>query len=54
MRSDEAQQDLEERERFWEERLNDWDALHGHENLIWWMELDKAMQNGFMPTREKT
>lgn len=27
----EGQMDLEERKRFWEEVLSDWETLHGHE-----------------------
>ena len=44
----EAEMDLQERERFWEEVKNDWDTLHGHENLIWWTHLNRAIQNGSM------
>ena len=44
----EAQRDLEERERFWEEVLLDWETLHGHESVLWYLKLEQDIKDGLI------
>ena len=53
MRDFEHQMELEERERFWEEVLNDWETLHGHESVLWYLKLEQDIKDGLINVEGK-
>ena len=48
----EAEMDLQERERFWDEVLNDYEICNPDRMLLWYLAMEQDIKNGYLHTME--
>ena len=53
MRPDEAQMELEERERFWEEVLFDYECCNPDKFVLWYLAMEQDIKDGLIDLEGK-